>query len=191
MNTIDDKQMTYSFPDMNPNRRLRELILYIAGKCANDPYFGRTKLNKILYFADVAAYIRTGKPISGAEYIKLQNGPVPKMAKDLLESMTNANEVFIQLTPIIEYTQQRVIARREPDLDIFTAREIDILHDVIDALQNKNAGEVSDLSHGIAWQTTEMMHSIPYEAALLSDEPLDEDDIAAAQELIRKHGWKV
>jgi hypothetical protein len=121
----------------------------------------------------------------------MQNGPVPKMGKDLLELMVSENEVSIQQSTVIDYARHRVIAQREPNLDLFTAREIDILHDVINELEDKNAGEVSDLSHGIAWQATEMMHSIPYEAALLSDAPIDEDDVAVAQELIRKHGWKV
>ena len=33
-------------------RKLRELILYISQRCANDPTFGAIKLNKTLCFSD-------------------------------------------------------------------------------------------------------------------------------------------
>lgn len=54
----DTDAPTFSFPEMDPDRRLAELILYIAEKCERDPNFGATKLNKILTFADFSAYLR-------------------------------------------------------------------------------------------------------------------------------------
>ena len=69
---------TFSFPEMDPDRRLAELILYIAEKCEHDPGFGAVKLNKILAFADFSSYFETGKPITGAEYMRLPQGPAPR-----------------------------------------------------------------------------------------------------------------
>jgi hypothetical protein len=42
-------KLTYKFDEYNSDERLQELILYIAEKCEEDPTFGATKLNKILY----------------------------------------------------------------------------------------------------------------------------------------------
>ena len=41
----------FSLPESE--RRFRELLLYICEKCATDPKYGTTKLNKILYFSDI------------------------------------------------------------------------------------------------------------------------------------------
>ncbi len=62
-----------------PNeKRFGELLLYISKKCASDPKFGATKLNKILFYSDFLAYAQLGNSITGCEYQKLPHGPVPK-----------------------------------------------------------------------------------------------------------------
>jgi hypothetical protein len=43
--------------------RFKDAVLYIAEQLADDPTFGSTKLNKILYFSDTAAYRKLGRPI--------------------------------------------------------------------------------------------------------------------------------
>ena len=58
--------------------RFKELIVLISELCAKDPTYGSVKLNKILYFADFMAYRVLGKPITGATYFKLQEGPAPR-----------------------------------------------------------------------------------------------------------------
>ncbi len=37
---------TFEFPDIDPERRLWELILYVAEKSEGDPTFGKVKLAK-------------------------------------------------------------------------------------------------------------------------------------------------
>ena len=75
--------------------KLRELILYICVACDADPYFGSTKLNKLLFFSDFAFFGATGRPISGAEYQKLENGPAPRIMKPLLDDMQERRELAI------------------------------------------------------------------------------------------------
>jgi hypothetical protein len=59
-----------------PDReKLRELILHVARRSEGDIAFGVTKLNKLLFFIDFLACLRFGKPITGEEYQKLDNGP--------------------------------------------------------------------------------------------------------------------
>ena len=57
------------------HNKLKELILYVAGRLAGDRFGGATKLNKVLYFSDFAHVRMHGRPITGAEYQKLENGP--------------------------------------------------------------------------------------------------------------------
>ena len=58
--------------------KFRELLVYVSKKCEDDPTFGAVKLNKILYYADFAAYRLYDKPITGAKYRKLSEGPAPR-----------------------------------------------------------------------------------------------------------------
>ena len=51
-------------PGLDGEVRLLELILYVAEKCQDDPKFGATKLNKILWWADFLAYAQHGTPIT-------------------------------------------------------------------------------------------------------------------------------
>ena len=50
---------------------------------------------------------------------------------------------------------------------------------------------MSDYSHGIAWKVAKHKQLIPYEAMLLSDEEVTEEDEVRAQELIAQYGWDV
>src|SRR5260370_21134206 len=78
-----NQSVTFEFPDMHPDIRLRELILYVASKCSSDPEFNATRLNKILFYSDFVSYARTGKPITGAAYQALPHGPAPKRLKPI------------------------------------------------------------------------------------------------------------
>jgi len=58
--------------------KLAELILYVCHKSEADERFGATKLNKILFYSDFAAYRQLGQPITGADYQNLEEGPAPR-----------------------------------------------------------------------------------------------------------------
>ena len=60
------------------DEKFRELMLYIGEQMADDPLFGATVLNKVLFFADSLAYLTLGQPITGAVYQKLEYGPAPR-----------------------------------------------------------------------------------------------------------------
>ena len=72
------EEFTYEFPEMSPRERLRELILYIAEKLKDDPNFGRTKLAKIIYFADMESGCTDSLCPAPPGY-RMQYGPFPKI----------------------------------------------------------------------------------------------------------------
>jgi len=84
---MSQRKLTTSFAEKSPDKRLGELMLYVAWKCADDPKFGATKLNKILYFSDFLSFLRTGEAITGSEYVKQKNGPIPKHLVPVRESL--------------------------------------------------------------------------------------------------------
>lgn len=70
--------------------RLKELILYIAKQCEDDPNFDMEKLKFLLYKIDTSSYIATGESITGSIYIKEEN-PVLDETKNT-EEKNNAQE---------------------------------------------------------------------------------------------------
>ena len=76
--------------------RFRELILYCALKSETHRFFGATKLNKCLFYADFLAYRALGTSITGAEYLALEHGPAPRQFVAEREAMVRDNEIAIQ-----------------------------------------------------------------------------------------------
>ncbi len=71
------------------------MILYIAEKTADDPSFGDTHLNKVLYWADFDAYGSLGRPVTGARYFKLPFGPGAKPLMPIRDEL--AEEGFVEI----------------------------------------------------------------------------------------------
>lgn len=181
--------LTFSFADMNSDARLRELILYVSDKCADDRGFSVTKLNKILYFADFDSFRQYGEPVTGVEYMRLPQGPVPRVLIGVRHDMEEKKELAIQRRMVHRREQQRPISLRTANLDLFKARDIAIVDDVIQHLWGKTASEVSEESHGLVWQVTADKEPIPYEAALILDDGYNADDLSRAKELAKVYGW--
>lgn len=156
--------------------RLRELMLYIAERSADDPKFGATKLNKILYWSDFIAFGKRGQAITGAEYMKLDHGPVPRMLVPLKNEMIDENDADEISMMFHGYKQTRLVAKREPNLGGFTADQIAIVDFVIEALKSKNASQVSEMSHTLAWEIAGHKGTIPYQSVFLSDDGVTDGD---------------
>ena len=168
------------------DQRLKELILDVSDRCDSHTNFGATKLNKILFYADFVAYARLGQPITGAEYQKLENGPAPRRLVPLRNELTSSGEAVIRDKAIYARTQKRLVPLRAANLGGFTGAEIAIVDEVIEALKDRTATEVSELSHQLAgWQLAESGETIPYCSVLLprSDWSPDDETIAAGKAL--------
>jgi len=166
------------------DEKLAELILYVSRECQKDEKFGATKLNKILFYADFFSYRQFGHAITGQEYQHIKNGPAPKRLKPVREALIAKGDLALQTVTYFTQSQTRTIALRDPYLSFFEADEIAIVDRVIRELWNKNASEVSDLSHQfIGWRLAEDREVIPYDLALISEELPEEDEIEFGQAL--------
>lgn len=181
---FDPGTLTYGSDNEESRARLRELMLFVAERCLDDPQFGVTKLNKILFYCDFRAFAKFGKPITGISYNKLPYGPVPTGAESTRQQMERDEEIFVTSEGYSPFLIKQIVPRRAANLDMFSGPEMALIDDVISALADATGSQVRNLSHGKAWNSVEMHEAIPYEAIFISDEPYTEADIARAHELI-------
>jgi Protein of unknown function (DUF4065) len=170
--------------------KFKELILYVSQKCVDDPRFGATKLNKILFFSDFLSYASLGQPITAVEYRKLVNGPAPRRLVPIRNAMVEARELAVQPVQLRSgKVQNRTVNLRKPNLSLFSAAEIALVDDVIDALRTADADTVSEISHKMmGWKITRLNETIPYETVFLSGEPLTEIEKQRALEVAADYG---
>jgi hypothetical protein len=175
--------------------KFKELILYLATKHEDEEFWGKTKLNKCLFYSDFMAFERFGEPITGAAYVALERGPAPKAMVPVQREMVESREIAVQ----VRGAQHRIVALREPDLSDFSAQEIALVDHVIERTRMATADMLSEHSHGfLGWQAaraeaiaTQKQVAIPYSTAFVSSEPPDEFEIAHGRELAKQHGWPV
>lgn len=180
------------FSDVYDEDRFRELILYIADKCSDDPDFGATKLNKILFYSEFFSYGKYGESITKMPYFRLRNGPAPKYLKPISDQMVEDGQIAIQPKPRFGFTQVRTIPLREADLKKLNARDIAIVDEVINALCGVNASRISLYSHlEIGVRIVDEKEEIPHHSVFLSKLPLTKYDIERGLELAKQYDWAI
>lgn len=182
-------KLTFGEDNERTRERLRELILYIAEKSRNDQKFGATKLNKILYYSDFLSFREYGESITGAQYMRLNHGPVPTHLKPVRIDMLNRGDIVVEQRPYYTRNLDVLTPLRKANIDLFTTREIVLVDAIIEELRDLDATEVSSLSHSRAWEIANERDAIPYEAIFLSDESLTDDDIEWAYNAATECGW--
>ena len=170
--------------------KLAELILYICQKCADDPCFGATKLNKILYFADFLHYGNYGRPITGVEYQKLPYGPAPRRLVPVRDHLIDNGELGIQPAALRNGgVQKKPVNLREPNLSIFSGSEIAQVDSVIQCFANADTDTISEVSHKmVGWQVVEENETIPYSTVFVSNPKLTQDEITRGLDVAAQHG---
>ncbi len=170
--------------------KFKELIVYIAERCQDDPTFGAVKLNKILYYSDFDAYRLLGLPISGATYRKLSEGPAPKELLAAKDELVTQGRVILKEKSYFNRTQKRLTLGRGElaNPEAFSPDERSVIDEVIQFFWGKSAREVSDYSHREpGWLAAQEREPIPYETAWLSSEPIDQETEEYAVEIAKQY----
>lgn len=181
--------MTTTRAGQASDRKMKELILYLASRSEADPRFSSTKLNKLLFYCDFTAYQQLGQPITGQSYHKLQFGPAPKAMLPILDQMKRDLDCVEIEREVYGLKQRRVQAERAPELSVFTAEELRLADQILGNLWEQSATEVSDLSHEhIGWRAAALNEVIPFETAFVGDPsmPLTDDEIEFCRQLERE-----
>ena len=163
--------MTNSFPNAI------KIVHYISAKCDDASKLGAVKLNKILWYADIAAYITLGRQITELRYIKQPRGPVPNNIREILKMAEGEDLIRVSKADGSPKAMLLVQSQKEPDMNQFSEAEMNILDSVIQQIRDNHTGtSISEETHSNwAWKIANIGEEIPLETSLLGDAVLPDD----------------
>ena len=148
--------------------KFKELVLFFADACKNDPCFGSINLNKMLSLAENLAYLAQGRPIAGATYQHLPLGPAPKELVPVRRELIAEGRLDLVERSFLGKKQKRPVALSGPNMSMFNDIEREVCDYVVGLFSNRLACENSDWSHEVpGWRLTAEGEEIPYSAAFL------------------------
>ncbi|MFM6951633.1 MAG: type II TA system antitoxin MqsA family protein [Bacteroidota bacterium] len=151
----------------NPNfERFTEMVVFFTDKLS--PF--KTKMNKLLFYADFFMFKQSCFSISGLRYNAIDMGPVPNNFQSIFEYLVNNEEIEIKIT---EFPNGYVGEQFKPkkgrvfNADLFAENEIYTLEKVANSFKETSTVEIIELSHlEEAWKRNEKKKSvISYEFA--------------------------
>ncbi len=168
-------------------KKFDNMVLYVAKKVPQ-AQLGAVKLNKIIYYADMIAYMQLGKSITGETYLKRQFGPVPKHILGSIERLEARGALRVQESSIFGLQKRDYIPLAEPDISSFSAKELALIDDVANFIaENHTAMSISDVSHTAIWELAEIGEDLPYYTFLVGSlGEIDENDVKWAYQTYKE-----
>jgi len=131
----------------NPNfEKFSEMVVYYSSKLS--PF--KTKMNKLLFYADFLMFKKSCFSISGKRYVAIDRGPVPDKYASIYEYLANENVIEIQYTEFPGgYTGEQFKARedRKFNAELFTENELETLEKVASVFKDTGTNDIISLSH--------------------------------------------
>ena len=173
----------------NPDK-LSAAIVYLAQQSLHDDHFGETKLVKLLYYADCAAYQHTGEPITGTTYIRMDHGPYPDGWQAVIQEMEEGGIVRVQ-EEVFETTgavRKRWLPNENADPTALTENDRRFLDEQVHRFWEHTAGQIEAYSHDdLAWRATARRCLMPYElSGIRRPGPPDEETRARGLRILER-----
>lgn len=157
----------YSAPRLD---KLEGMMLFFAG--ADQPCF-KTKLNKLMFYADFLHFNEYARSISGSRYLAYHHGPVPENYEVTIETMQYEGAIELSEEVFESYKEggetvsgENVVAKADWQQAIFTDSEIKCLQYVAAYFKGWSAGKIEKYSHEeSAYETTRRPGCISYSKA--------------------------
>jgi putative zinc finger/helix-turn-helix YgiT family protein len=151
----------------NPNfEKFTEMVVYFSEQI--QPF--KTKMNKLLFYADFLMFKQSCFSISGVRYKAIDMGPVPNNFQSIFEYLANKDEIDILTTEFPQgYTGEQFKARNDRPFkaELFSENELKVLENVATVFKPTSTNHIIELSHlEEAWKKNEKDKSvISYEYA--------------------------
>lgn len=107
----------------------------------------KTKLNKLLFYADFLHYRETGFAISGCNYRAITLGPVPSHFSELFGLLEDQKYINIEHEVTDRGVGEKFVPARGFNPDLFTEKELEAMASVAEKFKDTRTTEIVDLSH--------------------------------------------
>ena len=140
----------------NPNfEKFTEMVVFFSERI--EPF--KTKMNKLLFYADFLMFKQSCFSISGVRYRAIDLGPVPTNFQSIFEYLANNQFIDIHYTHYPQgYTGEQFKARKERPFnkELFSESELAVMNKVVDVFKESSTAEIIETSHlEEAWKLNE------------------------------------
>ena len=152
--------------------RLKQLILYIADQMRDAPFFGETKLNKVLYRSEFAAFRELGHLLTHYHYQKNEHGPTLRAYVPVTQEMAQEGLIAWESRRQGPAEERRVVLQDGVrwDREAFDPKEWELIDEEIKRAYNLTGRQVSDEEHATAvWFATRVGENIAPELSFVED----------------------
>ena len=165
-----------------------EAVLYIGERSENDPYFGVSKLARLLYYSDCGAYALQGKPITGTTYIHFPHGPYPENWYQARMQMEQSGAItMLRDSHAQGYHRYGLLTNRPANREALAPEELEELDFQLDRFSSYSAAAIEDYSQcEAAWLVTEDGQPMAYELAGSTAPPLSQNSIRHVMEVAKR-----
>ena len=165
--------------------KLIEAVLYLCERSADDPNFGVIKLVNLLYYADCAAYLKHGAPITGATYLHFPHGPYPAHWYKVRQEMQATGDVEVVYEDNDDgHHRYRLLPNRTVKPELLTETDCAILDEQRERFAPFNTSGITEHSHQqLSWRYTEDGEPLPYATAGVTDPPMSANELKRAQRI--------
>jgi len=125
---------------------LTEMVVFFTERL--QPW--KTKLNKLLFYADFACFRQTCFSLSGIQYRAIDMGPVPNNFNSIFEYIANKNDVDVYRTEFPNGglgEQFKANPKRKFKQEVFSESELKILNIIVETFASTSTEDIIQISH--------------------------------------------
>jgi len=133
----------YRIPNLE---KFREMVVFFTERM--QPW--KTKLNKLMFYADFGMFSKVGLSISGAQYRAISLGPVPDNYQSIYEFLEKNGDIEIHYTQFSDGgtgEQFKPNPKRTFNPTFFSEQELNELEETAERFNKCLTGEIIDISH--------------------------------------------
>lgn len=133
----------FKVPDFE---KFSQMVAFFAERM--EPW--KTKLNKLLFYADFSMYAKTGNSISGAQYVAIPRGPVPNNFQSIYELLAKKGTIKVEYSKInSEISGEKFKPSTDKPFNpaLFSEEELNLLNQIVDRFSKVSTKEIIDTSH--------------------------------------------
>ena len=131
------------------------MVVYFSVKLS--PF--KTKMNKLLFYADFLMFKQSCFSISGMRYKAIDMGPVPINFQSIFEYLANKDEIDIFTTEFPQgYIGEQFKAKNDRPfrVELFSENELNVLEKVANLFKPTSTNQIIEISHlEEAWKKNE------------------------------------